>query len=463
MDQSDINSLVRRANEMFNKWKNVPAPERGELIRIFGHELRSRKEELSRIITTDMGKTIRESRGEVQEAIDMCDFAVGLSRQLYGNTMPSERPKHRLQETWLPLGVVGVISAFNFPVAVWAWNFCLAIICGNAVIWKPSTKGNRSTYFLQRIFKDACEKAGKSEFVDLNQLYYGDKEEAIALAKHKGIALISATGSVEMGKVIAPIVAQRLGKILLELGGNNAAIISQHADLDLAIKGCVFAAVGTTGQRCTTLRRLFVHNSIYAKVLEKLTAAYHTIKIGDPQKEEVLLGPIISDSAYKHMASALRAAQAEGATLWHGGGCYNNPNGNTFGPYVYPAIVTANAHLEIMKKETFAPILYMIPYAKLQDAIDMVNCVEQGLSNSIFTNDMNEAEQFLEQAYSGIVNVNAGTSGAEIGGAFGGEKDTGGGRESGSDSWKSYMRRVTSTINYSGEMPLAQGIKFDNE
>jgi len=456
-------TLVMNATYIFNKWKNVPAPDRGQLIKVFGDVLRERKEELSKAITKDMGKTIRESRGEVQEAIDMCDFAVGLSRQLYGLTMPSERPKHRLQETWLPLGVIGVISAFNFPVAVWAWNFCLAIICGNSVIWKPSLKGRQSALTVFDIWTMACDRAGKKEFVSLNQVLFGDKKEAVELAEHKGIALVSATGSVEMGKVIAPLVAQRLGKVLLELGGNNAAIISQHADLDLAIKGCVFAAVGTTGQRCTTLRRLFVHNSIYAKVLEKLTAAYSTIKMGDPHEEDVLLGPIISDTAYEYMMDAMQAAQDEGATLWHGGGCYNNIDGSIFGPYVYPAIITANGHLEIMKKETFAPILYMIPYTKLQDAIDMVNCVEQGLSNSIFTNDMNETEQFLEQAYSGIVNVNAGTSGAEIGGAFGGEKDTGGGRESGSDSWKNYMRRVTTTINYSGEMPLAQGIKFDNE
>jgi len=461
MSKLILPALVMGAKLAFNKWKNVPAPERGQLIKVFGDVLRERKEELSKAITKDMGKTIRESRGEVQEAIDMCDFAVGLSRQLYGLTMPSERPKHRLQETWLPLGIVGVISAFNFPVAVWAWNFCLAIVCGNSVIWKPSEKGRRSAMISFDIWAEACERAGKKEFVSLNQVCFGGKEEAVEVARHKDIALISATGSVEMGKIISPIVAQRLGKVLLELGGNNAAIISQHADLDLAIKGCVFAAVGTTGQRCTTLRRLFVHHTVYAEVVDKLTSAYKTIRMGNPSDEDVLLGPIISKEAYEKMIGAMLEAGNEGATVWYGGGFYNADEADKYGPYVYPAIVTVDKHIEIMKEETFAPILYVVPYTELQEAIDMVNCVEQGLSNSIFTNNMNEAEQFLEQAYSGIVNVNVGTSGAEIGGAFGGEKDTGGGRESGSDSWKSYMRRVTTTINYSGEMPLAQGIKFE--
>lgn len=457
----ELDTLIHRSETVFNSWKNVPGPERGKLILAFGKVLHEHKRELAEVITNEIGKTINESLGEVQEAIDMCEFASGLSRQLYGLTMPSERKNHRLQELWLPLGVVGIVTAFNFPVAVWAWNFCLAIICGNSVIWKPSQKGEKSCIAASKLWEVTCMQENKLEFDDLNLNYFGGNDEAIQLAAHNKISLLSATGSVEMGKVLAPLVSARLGKSLLELGGNNASIITPNANIDQAIKACTFAAVGTSGQRCTSLRRLFVHTSIIDEVVEKLKYAYSTISIGDPGLDATLMGPLISDQSYAAMQNAIGVAIKQGGTLQCGGLEYNATNyASNIGPLVLPCIITAPGHLQIMMEETFAPILYVVPYDNLLAAIDMVNSVTQGLSNSIFTENILEAEEFLKSAYSGIVNINTSTSGAEIGGAFGGEKDTGGGRESGSDSWKNYMRRVTSTVNYGRDVPLAQGIKF---
>lgn len=457
-----MDKIIQQSKDTFAIWSRVPAPERGQLMRQFGQLLRENKERLAWTITQDMGKTIRESRGEVQEVIDMCDFAVGLSRQLYGLTMPSERAGHRIQETWQPLGVVGVITAFNFPMAVWAWNFCLAAVCGNTVIWKPSEKAQNTAAFTHELWRAACGLSGRTDLECVNQIYLGGATEALSIAEHADVALVSATGSVTMGKSVNQVVARRLGKVLLELGGNNASIISQHADLDLAIRGCVFSATGTTGQRCTSLRRLIVHESIYNLVLDKLSNAYRTLKIGDPAVEDVLLGPLVSKEAYDKMQTAIKLAQMQGGHLIHGGSVVDcSHTTNATGPCVMPAIIATKNHLPIMNEETFAPIVYVIPYTRMEEAIDLVNCVPQGLSASIYTRDLNEAEQFLAGSYTGMANVNTSTSGAEIGGAFGGEKESGIGRESGSDSWRQYMRRVTTTINYSGELPLAQGIKFE--
>lgn len=456
-----ITPQVARSLEVWEEWKKVPAPQRGEIIRNFGVSLREHKEALSRSITTSMYKTIRESRGEVQEAIDMCDFAVGLSRQLYGLTMPSERPSHRIQEVWQPLGPVGVITAFNFPIAVWAWNFCLAAVCGDTVIWKPSEKAVGVADMTDLVWRESCKTYGYPEWADVNIVVHGGVNTGSMLACDNNVPLISATGSTRMGREVGMVVASRLGRALLELGGNNAAIVSKHADLDLAVKGCVFAAVGTTGQRCTTLRRAFVHENVIGQFVDKMVAAYKTIKIGDPMDEDVLIGPLVDRAAFVNMEIAINDAVTEAGrkSLIYGGTEYAVENDSRV--YVNPAIIRTNEHLKMMEKETFAPILYVMPYKTLDEAIGLVNGVSQGLSNCIFTNNVLEAEQFLASAHSGIVNVNAGTSGAEIGGAFGGEKDTGGGRESGSDAWKNYMRRTTSTINYSGELPLAQGIKFE--
>jgi len=453
------NNIIEQARSAFDAWRRVPAPRRGEVIRTFGEVLRERKEEISQAITNDMGKTIRESRGEVQEAIDMCDFAVGLSRQLYGLTMPSERPGHRLQETWQPLGVVGVITAFNFPVAVWAWNFCVAAVAGNSVIWKPSVYGEFCADLVQEAWLEALSRESMSDYANVNQLVYGGQDVAKSLARDARVNLISATGSEGMGVEVGNIVAGRLGKVLLELGGNNASIVSKHADVDLAVKGSVFAAVGTSGQRCTSLRRLIVHESVIDAVVERMAKAYATIKIDFPGKEETLMGPLVNQTAADRMMTAIATAKEQGGKVVCGGDQLDMLS--TWGPYVTPVIIRADAHLPIMHEETFAPILYVIPYKTLDEAIELANCVRQGLSSSIYTQDVNEAERFLAESYTGIVNVNTSTSGAEIGGAFGGEKATGGGRESGSDAWKAYMRRVTTVINYSGELPLAQGIKFE--
>ena len=455
MNNKEYEVLVNKSKEISLKWRTLPAPQRGELIRLFGEELRLQKVQLAQTITKEARKIHTESLGEVQEAIDMCDFAVGLSRQLYGLTMPSERPNHRLQELWHPLGVVGCITAFNFPMAVFAWNFCLAAVCGNSIIWKPSPHANQCA----KGIKKAWDKVS-GDFADLILVLEGGNEEAVLICKDKRIALVSATGSTQMGKELAPMVSARLGKLLLELGGNNAAIVCPSADLDLTIKGIAFSACGTTGQRCTSLRRLFVHEDIYDDCVKRLRNCFDDLIIGCPTKEGSQIGPLISEESYNSMQEILDSLKSKGVDVI-GGERINIEDPKEF--YVKPALVLVDTIEDEMLKETFAPILYVKKYIDLKDAIFMQNDVSQGLSSSIFTNDMRESELFLSESGSdcGIANVNIGTSGAEIGGAFGGEKDTGGGRESGSDAWKNYMRRVTATINYGDELPLAQGVEFD--
>ena len=455
MNNKEYEVLVNKSKEISLKWRTLPAPQRGELIRLFGEELRLQKVQLAQTITKEARKIHTESLGEVQEAIDMCDFAVGLSRQLYGLTMPSERPNHRLQELWHPLGVVGCITAFNFPMAVFAWNFCLAAVCGNSIIWKPSPHANQCA----KGIKKAWDKVS-GDFADLILILEGGNEEAVLICKDKRIALVSATGSTQMGKELAPMVSARLGKLLLELGGNNAAIVCASADLDLTIKGIAFSACGTAGQRCTSLRRLFVHKDIYDDCVKRLRNCFDDLIIGCPTKEGSQIGPLISEESYNRMQETLDSLKSKGVDVI-GGERINIEDPKEF--YVKPALVLVDAIEDEMLKETFAPILYVKKYIDLKDAIFMQNDVSQGLSSSIFTNDMRESELFLSESGSdcGIANVNIGTSGAEIGGAFGGEKDTGGGRESGSDAWKNYMRRVTATINYGDELPLAQGVEFD--
>ena len=455
MNINEYEVLINKSKEISLKWRSLPAPQRGELIRLFGEELRLQKEPLAKTITKEARKISTESLGEVQEAIDMCDFAVGLSRQLYGLTMPSERPNHRLQELWHPLGVVGCITAFNFPMAVFAWNFCLAAVCGNSIIWKPSPHANECA----KGIKKAWEKVS-GDFADLILILEGGNEEAVSLCKDNRVALVSATGSTQMGKELAPMVSARLGKLLLELGGNNAAIVCPSADLDLTIKGIAFSACGTTGQRCTSLRRLFVHEDIYDDCVKRLRDCFDDLIIGCPSKEGSQIGPLISEDSYDRMQEILGSLKSKEVDVI-GGERINIEDPKEF--YVKPALVLLDNIEEEMLKETFAPILYVKKYKDLKDAIFMQNNVSQGLSSSIFTNDMRESELFLSESGSdcGIANVNIGTSGAEIGGAFGGEKDTGGGRESGSDAWKNYMRRVTATINYGDELPLAQGVEFD--
>jgi aldehyde dehydrogenase (NAD+) len=455
MDHNVYKKLVQKSNEISFEWRKVPAPQRGEIIRQFGDELRVRKKALAEIITTEARKIVSEAEGEVQEAIDMCDFATGLSRQLYGLTMPSERPEHRLQEIWQPIGVVGCITAFNFPMAVFAWNFCLAAVCGNSIIWKPSPHSNQCAFAI----KEAWDKVA-GEYKDLVQILTGGNEEAVSLCKDINLPLISATGSTQMGKELAPLVAARLGRTLLELGGNNAAIVCPTADLDLTVKGVTFSACGTTGQRCTSLRRLFVHEDIYERFMEKLFSYYQSLTIGDPSNTSSQLGPLISEESFRSMQVIIDSLKARGIKVF-GGARLNIEDPEDF--YVEPAIVEVDNIVEEMMNETFAPILYVKKFNKLTDAINMQNSVAQGLSSSIFTNDLRESELFLSSEGSdcGIANVNIGTSGAEIGGAFGGEKDTGGGRESGSDAWKTYMRRVTATVNHGSDLPLAQGVEFD--
>ena len=456
MEFSTYNDLVKASHEAHKKWRLIPAPQRGEIVREFGNELRNQKSELAKVITKEARKIVSEAEGEVQEAIDMCDFATGLSRQLYGLTMPSERPDHRLQELWQPLGVVGCITAFNFPMAVFAWNFCLASVCGNSIIWKPSPHANGCADAIKKIWDKVA-----GDHKELVLILNGGNEEAITLCKDSNISLISATGSTQMGKELAPLVSARLGRTLLELGGNNAAIICPTADLDLTVKGVTFSAAGTTGQRCTTLRRLFVHENIYEEFMEKLHAYYATLKIGDPSNTSSQLGPLISERSFDDMQNVLKSLAEKNVKI-HGGQRLDVGDSNEF--YVMPAIVEVDKVEDEMLAETFAPILYVKKFTNIKDAIHMQNDVKQGLSSSIFTNDMREAELFLSSEGSdcGIANVNIGTSGAEIGGAFGGEKETGGGRESGSDSWKAYMRRVTATVNYGSELPLAQGVEFDD-
>ena len=448
-------SNTKKSHAAFLKWRTVPAPVRGEYIRKFGEALRVRKLEVSEQITKEAKKIISEGEGETQEVIDMCDFATGLSRQLYGLTMPSERPNHRLQEIWQPLGVVGCVTAFNFPVAVFGWNFCLAAVCGNSIIWKPSPHAEGCADLVKEIWDEVAD-----DHKDLVLISKGGNEAATALAEDEGISLFSATGSCEMGRILAPKVASRLGRSLLELGGNNAAIVCKSADLDLTIKGITFSAAGTAGQRCTSLRRLFVHADILEEVVSKVKNSFEELKIGDPMDRNIQVGPLISEQSFNQMQEKLDSCKAMGLKVT-GGDRLDNPDGF----FVTPALVEVSEHIDEMNEETFAPILYVMPFTDLRAAIALQNSVKQGLSSSIFTNDVRESELFLSSEGSdcGIANVNIGTSGAEIGGAFGGEKDTGGGRESGSDSWKAYMRRTTATINHGSDLPLAQGVEFDDK
>lgn len=451
--------VITAAETAFAEWRMWPAPKRGEVVRQIGEALRKYKEPLGRLVSYEMGKSLQEGYGEVQEMIDIADFAVGLSRQLYGLTMHSERPMHRMYEQWHPMGVVGIISAFNFPVAVWSWNSFIAWVCGDTCVWKPSEKTPITAIACQHIVAEVLKANGVPE--GINGLVTGGREVGEWLSNDTRIPLVSATGSTRMGKAVAAAVGARLGKSLLELGGNNAIIISEHADLNMSLIGCVFGAVGTAGQRCTTTRRLIIHESVYDAFKEKLAGAYKQLVIGDPLNEASHVGPLIDKDAVKSYLDAIASVKAEGGTELVEGGVLEGA-GYESGCYVKPCIIEAKPEYKMVQHETFAPILYIMKYKTLDEAIDMQNNVPQGLSSSIMTLNMREAEQFLSQRGSdcGIANVNIGTSGAEIGGAFGGEKETGGGRESGSDSWKAYMRRQTNTINYGSTLPLAQGIKF---
>src|SRR5579871_5251255 len=459
-DAASIESKIAAGVHAFEKWRDVPAPRRGELVRLFGEELRANKDALGRLVTVENGKILQEGLGEVQEMIDICDFALGLSRQLYGLTIASERPGHRMMETWHPAGPVAIISAFNFPVAVWAWNAALALVCGDAVIWKPSEKTPLTALATQALFERAVKRFGEAP-AQLSQIVLGARETGEALAKDARIPVVSATGSTRMGRELAPAVAARFGRAILELGGNNAMIVAPSAKLDLALRAILFSAVGTAGQRCTSLRRLFVHESIYDRLVPALKSAYGKLVIGDPSASGTLVGPLIDRAAFDGMQRALAAAKTDGGTVTGGGRILAEKYPNAF--YVRPAIIEMQRQTETVCRETFAPILYVMRYRDFADALAMHNAVPQGLSSCIFTTDMQEAERFLAASGSdcGIANVNIGPSGAEIGGAFGGEKETGGGRESGSDAWKAYMRRQTATINYSDALPLAQGIKFN--
>jgi aldehyde dehydrogenase (NAD+) len=458
---ADAERAVARAEDAFTAWRDVPGPRRGELVRLLGEELRREKEALGALVTLEVGKIAQEGLGEVQEMIDICDFAVGLSRQLYGRSIASERPGHRLTETWHPLGPVAVVSAFNFPVAVWSWNAALALVCGDPVLWKPSERTPLCSLATTSLLRRAADRFG--EVPDgLFELVLGGADRAVQLADDPRVPLVSATGSTAMGKALAPRVAARLGRSLLELGGNNAAIVAPSADLDLAVRGVLFAAVGTAGQRCTTLRRLIVHRSVLDELVERLAASYRSIPLGDPREPGVLVGPLISGEAFGTMEAALETARSEGGEVVAGGGralADRWPDAW----YAEPALVRMPAQTGVVRRETFAPILYVLAYDELDEALALQNGVPQGLASSIFTTDLREAERFLAAAGSdcGIANVNIGPSGAEIGGAFGGEKETGGGRESGSDAWRAYMRRQTATVNFTGELPLSQGIVFD--
>ena len=457
---SEVPAVIARAGAAFDAWRRVPAPRRGELVRLLGEELRAAKAELGAVVTLEAGKITSEGLGEVQEMIDICDFALGQSRQLYGKTIASERPGHRMMETWHPLGPTAVITAFNFPVAVWSWNTAIALICGNPVIWKPSEKAPLTALTCMKILERALARFGDAP-EGLVQLVIGKADVAEALVSAPQVPIVSATGSTAMGRKVAPRVAERFGRAILELGGNNAMVVAPSADLEMAVRAIVFSAVGTAGQRCTSLRRLIVHESIRAELTEKLKTAYATLPVGDPRAEGTLVGPLRAPAAAEAMQAALTRARDEGGTV-HGGKIVATgvPEGGT---YVSPAIVEMPEQTAIVREETFAPVLYVMVYDTLEGAIAIQNDVPQGLSACIFTLDMREAETFVSAvgADCGLINVNIGPSGAEIGGAFGGEKETGGGRESGSDAWKGYMRRATNTINYSDELPLAQGVKFD--
>ena len=462
-DAEAVDDKIARARQAFLAWRTVPAPERGELIRRFGAALRAHKDELGQLVSLENGKILEEGKGEVQEMIDICDFAVGLSRQLYGLTIASERPGHRMMETWHPLGVVGVITAFNFPVAVWSWNFALAMVCGDTVVWKPSEKTPITAVACARLFQDvAAEFAAAPD--GLLEVVQGGQAIGAQLVDDPRVALLSATGSCRMGRAVAPRVAARLGRSLLELGGNNGMIVAPTADLDMAVRAILFAAVGTAGQRCTSLRRLIVHDDVYDALVDRLKGAYRDIPVGDPLAQGTLVGPLIDAAAFEQMQAVLRRVAAEDGGQVTGGErvlAARHPEAY----YVKPALVEMSEQTATVREETFAPILYVMRYQSIDQAIAMHNDVPQGLASSVFTNDVREAERFMSADGSdcGIVNVNIGPSGAEIGGAFGGEKETGGGRESGSDAWKAYMRRATNTINYSTELPLAQGLRFGDD
>ncbi|MCX8509011.1 MAG: aldehyde dehydrogenase family protein [Rhodobacteraceae bacterium] len=458
---ADMGAIIARSQAAFRTWRDLPAPRRGELVRLLGEELRAAKAELGALVTLEVGKITSEGLGEVQEMIDICDFAVGLSRQIYGLTIASERPGHRMMETWHPVGPCAVISAFNFPVAVWSWNAALALVCGDPVIWKPSEKTPLTAMASMKIMERALKRFGPDAPEGLVQLVIGGPSIGEALVNSKDVPIVSATGSTRMGSIVGPKVAARWGRSILELGGNNAMIVAPSADMDMAVRAIVFSAVGTAGQRCTTLRRLIAHRSVKDALVAKLTKAYASLPIGDPQKDGTLIGPLVDQPARDRMIAMLDQARAEGGTV-HGGQPVSDgvPAG---GAYIRPAIVDMPGQSAAVCTETFAPILYVLSYDTLEEAIALQNDVPQGLSSCIFTLNLREAETFLSASGSdcGIANVNSGPSGAEIGGAFGGEKETGGGRESGSDAWKGYMRRQTNTVNYSSRLPLAQGVKFD--
>jgi aldehyde dehydrogenase (NAD+) len=458
--ESDYETVILKAQKAAEYWKTVPAPERGSIVRQYGIKLRAHKKELGKLVSLEMGKSYQEGLGEVQEMIDICDFAVGLSRQLYGLTMHSERPNHRMYEQWHPIGIVGIISAFNFPVAVWAWNSMIATVCGDVCVWKPSEKTPLTAIACHRLLESVITENKLPE--GIFNLVIGNYKIGESLAKDKRIPMVSATGSTRMGKKVSEVVGARLGSSLLELGGNNAVIISEHANLDNALIAAVFGCVGTAGQRCTSTRRLLIHESIFETFKTKLVNAYGQLSIGNPLDENNHVGPLIDEDAVNAFINAVEAVKNEGGEVLIGGEVLSG-EGYESGCYVKPCIATAKNHFSIVQEETFGPIVYLIPYQTLDEAIQLQNDVKQGLSSAIFTDNIQEAERFLSAAGSdcGIANVNIGTSGAEIGGAFGGEKETGGGRESGSDAWKKYMRRQTNTINYGIDLPLAQGIKFD--
>jgi aldehyde dehydrogenase (NAD+) len=458
-EEVDVDRSVEAAHEAFLVWRTTPAPVRGALVKRLGELLTEHREPLADLVTLEVGKIRSEARGEVQEMVDICDFAVGLSRQLYGRTMPSERPGHRLMETWHPLGVVGVVTAFNFPVAVWAWNTAVALVCGDTVVWKPSELTPLTALACDALLDRAAAEVGAPK--GLNQVLLGDSAVAERLVDNPQVPLVSATGSVRMGRAVAQRVAARLGQTLLELGGNNAAVVAPSADLDLATRGIVFAGAGTAGQRCTSLRRLIVHESVVDDLLDRVVGAYRRLPIGNPLDPATLVGPLVHDRAFAGLQAALGDVRREGGEVLVGGG-RRLAEEAADAYYVEPAVTRMPAQTEVVRRETFAPLLHVLTYSDLDEALALHNAVPQGLSSSIFTGDQAEAERFLAADGSdcGIVNVNIGTSGAEIGGAFGGQKETGGGRESGSDAWKTYMRRATNTVNYSGELPLAQGVDF---
>ena len=456
----DVDEAVTRATEAFRTWRATPAPVRGNVVRRLGELLREHKEALGALVSIEAGKIRSEGLGEVQEMIDICDFAVGLSRQLHGLTIASERPGHRLMETWHPMGPCAVITAFNFPVAVWSWNAALALVAGDPVLWKPSDKTPLTAVACDALLRRAAADVGAPN--GLNQVLQGGPDVGAALAAHEGVAIVSATGSTRMGRAVAPVVASRFGRLILELGGNNAAVVAPSADLELAVRGIAFSAVGTAGQRCTSLRRLIVHDSVRDELVDRLVKAYSTVPIGDPLADGTLVGPLIDTGAFDQVRAAIENAAGDGGTLVVGGERVLDdiaPDAR----YIEPAIMTMPGQTEVVRTETFGPLLYVLGYDDFDAALALHNDVPQGLASSIFTNDVREAERFMsaEGSDCGIANVNIGPSGAEIGGAFGGEKETGGGRESGSDAWKGYMRRATNTVNYSSSLPLAQGVTFD--